>query len=304
MIAALVSLTYNIGKDGIGDGLHSLLVGGKWSEAADKLLEYHHAEGDVDVEEGLMNRRKDERVLFLTPALAVQPVGVDERVTWLELYRIEETGSVRTGCVGYSGPDALVTWDGVYKESMIQFIQRFKNAANILVAPPNKPWPTLQPVEKPKPRLVLKKVQPEALDPNGLYPMTLALMVGDEQKALFSVRSGAPGRQVFQKGGTGELPGTLYPCPQGEYSVEDISWAGGKDNYSVSHGPGLGPVFVPFEPKFNTKRGAFGMHVDENYPSSPGSAGCIVVHELQDLKNLVAVLREYDPKELVVDWNL
>jgi hypothetical protein len=158
--------------------------------------------------------------------------------------------------------------------------------------------------EKQEAKLLCRKRMPEEKDANGLVILELLLMVGAEQKAKFSVRSGAPGRQVFQKGGTGELPGTLYPCPQGEYSVEDISWAGGKDNYSVSHGPGLGPVFVPFEPKFRTKRGSFGFHRDDNYENSPGSAGCIVFRELQDLKNFVAVLREYDPKTMVVDWGL
>ena len=231
--------------------------------------------------------------------------SVDERVTWLEYHRLDEGGVITTGVVAYAGADPLVTWTGTSKAARDDFERRFKNVANCpMVAPPTKPWPTLQPVEKPKPRLVLKKVQPEQLDSKGLYPMTLALMVGDVQRALFSVRSGAPGRQVFQKGGTGEIPGTLYPCPQGAYSVEDIKFAGGKDNYSVSHGPGLGPVFVPFEPKFSTKRGSFGIHLDDNYATAAGSAGCIVVRQLQDLKNLVEVLREYDPKVLIVDWGL
>jgi lysozyme family protein len=136
----------------------------------------------------------------------------------------------------------------------------------------------------------------------GLEVLKLEVVNGAGE--VWLCHSGAPGRQVFQKGAPGNIPGTLYPCPQGEYSVEDISWANGKDNYSANHGPGLGPVFVPFNPKFATKRGAFGFHVDENAATSPGSAGCIVLDNIEELKRFVAMLRKYDPRRLSVQWGL
>lgn len=64
-LAALTSLTFNIGVNGIGDGLNGLLLAGEWSLAAERILAYNKADGRVL--EGLTNRRKEERMLFLTP---------------------------------------------------------------------------------------------------------------------------------------------------------------------------------------------------------------------------------------------
>jgi N-acetylmuramoyl-L-alanine amidase len=148
----------------------------------------------------------------------------------------------------------------------------------------------------------LKVVRTGAKDANGLEKLKLTLEGTDVP--AWDVRSGARGCQHFLKGGTGELPGTLYPAPQGEYSVENIKWAGGKDNWNASHGPGLGPVFVPFEPKFSTERGSFGFHLDENLATSPGSAGCMVFSTLAETKRFVEMLLKYDPKKFSVQWGL
>lgn len=160
--------------------------------------------------------------------------------------------------------------------------------------------PKPEPKPDPKKDFYLKVIRTGRVE-NNLEKLLLT-MEGSTEK--WFVNSGAPGKQVFLQGGTGELPQTLYPAPEGKYTVEDISWAGGKDNYDASHGEGLGPVFVPFEPQFNTKRGAFGFHLDSNRANSPGSAGCMVFSTLDDLKSFVAALRKYDPKLFVVDWGL
>jgi hypothetical protein len=44
--------------------------------------------------------------------------------------------------------------------------------------------------------------------------------------------------------------------------------------------------------------------MDWNRSGSPGSAGCICVGTEPELKDLVALLRRYDPRDLFVDWGI
>jgi lysozyme len=122
------------------------------------------------------------------------------------------------------------------------------------------------------------------------------------------VISGAPGHQQFSLPGDTE-PGSLEPIPQARFSIADIDWADGKDNYNGAvhpiRGNGLGPVFVALNPQQNLYgRGDFGMHMDWNRSNSPGSAGCVCPTTIDDLKELVRLLRKYDPRLLEVDWGL
>jgi lysozyme len=104
--------------------------------------------------------------------------------------------------------------------------------------------------------------------------------------------------------------GSGEPIPQGRYEIGDIDWAGGRDNYNAAHpisGNGLGPVWVPLKKLQPDDRDAFGMHADWNWLTeghSPGSSGCVCPTSLDDLKELVRLLRKYDPRELVVYWGL
>lgn len=115
-------------------------------------------------------------------------------------------------------------------------------------------------------------------------------------------------------------PGNLAPIPQDNYYISDIDWADGKDNYNASHpdaGDGLGPVWVELVKSKEAKescrlkdigcRDAFGFHADWNWiqsGTSPGSAGCVCPTKINGLKELVELLRKYDPRLLVVDWGL
>lgn len=123
------------------------------------------------------------------------------------------------------------------------------------------------------------------------------------------VVSGAPGKQSFK------LPedrdaGSLEPLPQGRYLIGDMDWAGGKDNYEVAHyhsNNGIGPVFVPLIKSFQDDSDGFGFHVDWNWVKeghSPGSAGCICPATMDNLKELIRLLRLHDPRDLFVDWEL
>jgi GH24 family phage-related lysozyme (muramidase) len=146
-------------------------------------------------------------------------------------------------------------------------------------------------------------------DSDGLVQLLLEF-VSSQGKVLDSldVISGAPGRQKFRvPEDPASFPGNLEPIPQAHYTIADIMWAGGKDNYTVAHTHptnGIGPVFVPLIKTQKDDRDAFGFHVDWNKASSPGSAGCVCVNTETDLKKLVALLRLYDPRDLFVDWEL
>jgi GH24 family phage-related lysozyme (muramidase) len=130
----------------------------------------------------------------------------------------------------------------------------------------------------------------------------LSLLIGDQE---FSVASGARGAQNFRRPqDPRSVPGNLEPLPQGRYSIGDIQWASGKDSYEGTHGAGLGPVWIPLSAEFSDDRGSFGIHLDQNIGTSPGSAGCVVCRDLSDLKRLVAALRKHDPSTLSVEWGL
>ena len=129
-----------------------------------------------------------------------------------------------------------------------------------------------------------------------------SMMVGTE---LFYVASGARGAQGLRKPtDPRSVPGNLEPIPQGTYTIGNIEFAGGKDNYEGSYGNGLGPVWVAISADFSDDRGAFGFHLDSNISDSPGSAGCVVFSSVQELKRFVAALRKFDPKKLVVAYGL
>jgi len=129
------------------------------------------------------------------------------------------------------------------------------------------------------------------------------------------VVSGAPNLQKFRLlEDINSVPGSLEPIPQARYFIADIDWAGGKDNYKDAHfhkNNGIGPVFVPLvksnPPGRDGERDKFGFHVDWNYVTerhSPGSAGCVCPTTMDDLIELVRLLRLYDPRDLFVDWGL
>jgi GH24 family phage-related lysozyme (muramidase) len=130
-------------------------------------------------------------------------------------------------------------------------------------------------------------------------------------QASLEVISGAPGHQNFRvPEDPADFPGNLEPIPQGRYAIGDIQWAGGKDNYDADHAHltnGIGPVFVPIIKTFRDPkpRDAFGFHLDRNRDiGSPGSAGCVCPMTRPDLKELVKLLRLYDPRDLFVDWGI
>jgi lysozyme len=126
-----------------------------------------------------------------------------------------------------------------------------------------------------------------------------------------NVVSGAPGKQRFLLfSNPNSVPESLQPIPQGRYSIGDIDWAGGRDNYDASHthpSDGIGPVWVSLTSLQPDDRSAFGFHADWNWiqrDTNPGSAGCVCPTKLDDLKEFVKLLRQYNPRLLEVDWGI
>lgn len=143
------------------------------------------------------------------------------------------------------------------------------------------------------------------VDPRGLELLRLEFVVNSIPMAHLLVVSGAPGRQKFRRGRDSRAQ-SLEPLPEGRWGVENIEWAKGRDNYGASWGPGLGPVWVPlnYQAPGKTERSAIGIHYDENHGVAPGSAGCVVLRSIADVKRCVELLRKHDPRLLFVDWKL
>ena len=134
----------------------------------------------------------------------------------------------------------------------------------------------------------------------GLEEMILEL--GDKS---WRVASGVPGRQTFRKAeDPNSMPGSLEPIPQGVYTFGPIEWAGGKNNWKASFGPAFGPIWQDLKNGQTMRRGAFGIHMDGNMPTSPGSAGCVVWYVKSELAEWVEEFENHKPKTLVVDWGL
>ncbi|HET8689752.1 MAG TPA: lysozyme, partial [Methanosarcina sp.] len=114
----------------------------------------------------------------------------------------------------------------------------------------------------------------------GLLRMTL--IIGDER---FSVCSGQARAQTLRlPTDPKSVPGNAEPIPQGTYKIGNIAWAGGKDNYTASHGTGLGPIWIPLTATFPDDRNAFGIHLDAG---AQGTMGCVGLYDVDQLKELV-----------------
>lgn len=168
--------------------------------------------------------------------------------------------------------------------------------------PPPSPitLPTQQPIPN---KLVLTRTGKR--DSRGLDILALHRMTNSIPMGKLLVVSGARGAQVFRKG-PDSVSGSLQPIPQGRWRVEDIVWAGGKDNYNASWGPSLGPASVPltYLGPGTTPRRNIEAHYDANAGTSPGTAGCIGFNSIADLKSFIAWLRADNPRLLEVNWGL
>lgn len=146
----------------------------------------------------------------------------------------------------------------------------------------------------------------EVRDRKGCYVLKLQYFKDGILRKTFDMRSGQPNKQNFRTG-IESVSGSKEPLPEGRWRINDIWWANGKDNWNASHGDGVGAAFVPLDyvSPGATSRKAIGIHYDENALTGKwGSAGCPVVATLEEMKELVEVLRDGDPKYLYSDWGM
>ena len=289
---ACVSFFYNCG---LPPSQVERLQKGQLELFSAKMLEYTKG-SDGKVLLGLVNRRQEEYELFNKESNQMA------EPTWWGFHRNEDG---RPSLVGYAGSVAVSRLDTILVDDVVKALQ-FSKAKTFIVS--DKPAPDVDEAEKPKPQTdvaVLTRYNdavkmPQVWRNAGLKP--LCLKIADEE---FLCVSGQGYAQNFRKPEDSKsYPGNMEPIPQGDYSIANIDWANGKDNYTGSHGPGLGPVWVALTAQHTDDRGAFGFHLDENISNSPGSAGCVVFSSVSDLKRFVASLRKHDPKTLKVDWKL
>lgn len=338
MFDALVSFTFNLGVEALKKSTLLRKLNGKDFEGAAREFDrWIHGAGRVLP--GLVIRRNKEEALFRRDGWPGddREIPVSDNVELLEeAYQLPELPLkiTRTLKEGSAGNDCYIlncalaelgflatgaqpnSYTSVTKDA-VEWCQRQNNlevdgkfgpttkaALAAAIAKARKRVPEPMPG-----RVYCRLTRTAKTDSDGLMQLLLEF-VSSQGKILDSldVISGAPGRQKFRvPEDPASFPGNLEPLPQARYTIADIMWAGGKDNYAVPHAHptnGIGPVFVPLIKTQRDDRDAFGFHVDWNEKSSPGSAGCVCVKTVPDLKKLVALLRLYDPRDLFVDWEL
>ena len=169
--------------------------------------------------------------------------------------------------------------------------------------PPLKlPVPQSAPARKIPPHLRLTKT---GMTDGGLVILRLERVKDGIAMDQMPVVSGGPKNQAFRKGKESKAK-SMEPLPEGVYSIGPIEFKNGKDNYTGTWGEGLGPVWVGIEyiGPGSTQRSALGIHLDENATYAPGTAACVGIRSVADLKRLVGWLRADDPQRLYVDWGL
>lgn len=174
----------------------------------------------------------------------------------------------------------------------------------LFVAEPAGGLPVLTvPVQQPA-RPCLRLTRAGRRDSRGLEVLTLA-HIRPGVVSTIAAHSGAPHAQTFRTGAASRA-GSMEPLPEGRYRIGAIEWANGVDNYAGSWGPGLGAVWVglTYQAPGVTARSALGFHLDANANVAPGSAGCVVLENVLNMKTLVSWLRASEPQHLYCDWGL
>jgi lysozyme len=142
-------------------------------------------------------------------------------------------------------------------------------------------------------------------------------LISQNNAVLGSVNavSGQSWAQVFRTAKESKS-GSYEPLPEGLWKVEypnkgtnGVEWAGGvAGDYSTYWEPALGPVWLGIVPQegFETDRKYIGIHLDGNRWESPGTAGCLGITTMSDLKKFVSWFSSVKtaPRVVVVDWGL
>lgn len=150
-----------------------------------------------------------------------------------------------------------------------------------------------------------KKSQPVK---GELAPLQLSFYSSTGKKlASLITNSGQAFNQTFLTAGGG-IPKNYGPVEEGYYDLGPLEWAGNKFDFDSSWGYGLGPIWVSVIPAAGnvTRRSAIGIHLDANRRENPGTAGCIGLRSVEDVKTFVGWFshNQGPPTRLIVDWGL
>jgi lysozyme len=144
---AVVSLCYNIGVGGFsGSTVLRKLKASDFAGASEAfdLWNKGTVKGVLTVLPGLVNRRKDERLLFEKSGTSGVPINIEvspqSTVTWLEGYR-EGSDNIVVAMAGSTVVEILVLKSPI-KEDLIAVLQQYKNAQNFNIAPAGKAVPS------------------------------------------------------------------------------------------------------------------------------------------------------------------
>lgn len=142
-------------------------------------------------------------------------------------------------------------------------------------------------------------------EPNGLR--ILALDLHDATGKIvqtWHVNSGQAYNQELQTDAKRQS-GDMSPIPEHVYTLGQLEFAGGKFDWQGSWGTGIGDLWCAINPVGGTgSTAALGFHLDDNRPTSPGSAGCVVFRTKVDAETWVVAMRKHDPARLYVNWGL
>ncbi len=169
---------------------------------------------------------------------------------------------------------------------------------------PRRPEPEGEPAEGLN---YLRLTKTNQRDNHNLVVLKLDYFKDGVKHDSINVCSGSPRQQVF-KTAMESRSGSFQPLPEGRWTISDVLWRDGKDNYTGRvWKPGLGPakILMCFKEPGTTGRSHIEIHIDWNKSGGkPGSAGCICPHDIAGFKTLVSWLRDTDPRSLYVDWGL
>jgi hypothetical protein len=133
----------------------------------------------------------------------------------------------------------------------------------------------------------------------GLIDLYLDAFQNENYLGRLIVNSGTPGKQNFRTV-PDEKQGILEPCPEGEYDLGSLDWAGKDGDYHTLFREIKSPIWVTIY-----RKRAIGFHLDGNRSTAPGSAGCIVFKHLDDLKAFVNCWKGYGGfTKCYTDWSL
>lgn len=337
--SSLVSLCYNIGAGAFaGSSARRLLNAGDYNGCAQAMLLWNKGtiNGQLTELAGLTRRRKAERELFLKPVSIPAPqTPIDAPVSTQGRpyapcpvpmyisgnYRLGDLGDgvyfIQCALIGLgylAKPKEGEFVGDVFNEHVEWAVKRFQlehvglHDDDGIVGPKTRAAieQALTRARESKPPVDSSVATLKCIEGawhtgrwDGLKVLNLG--IGSE---TFRVASGQPGRQRFRKAGDpNSVPGSMEPIPQGVYTFHGVpEFVNGYDSYAGSWGEGLGPVWHGLRNGQSMRRSAFGLHLDP--PGAPGSAGCIVFRDVDDLRRYVQAYRKFMPKVLHVDWKL